>query len=277
MDLIDRALWFIHSHSEDDLTLEDIATASQVSRHHLAHVFGHVLGISVMSYVRGLRLSAAAKKLAGGAPDILTVALDAGYGSHEAFSRAFREAFGVTPEEVRARRSILDLKLTEPFDMDRTQSLKLKPPRLAQGKAMIIAGLKETLAFDNMAAIPAQWQRFVPHIGHVPGQVSGVAYGVCFNMTDSGMDYLTGVEVRAGSELPKGFSTVIIPAARYAVFHHAAHVSRVGDSWGAVWGGGLAGAGYKAAATPFFERYGPEFDGRTGDGGFELWVPVDGA
>jgi AraC family transcriptional regulator len=40
--------------------------------------------------------------LAGGnAPDILSLALDTGYGSHEAFSRAFRAQFGTTPETIR--------------------------------------------------------------------------------------------------------------------------------------------------------------------------------
>jgi AraC family transcriptional regulator len=48
-----------------------------------------------MRYVRGRRLTEAAKVLSDGAPDILTVALDAGYGSHEAFTRAFRDQFGV--------------------------------------------------------------------------------------------------------------------------------------------------------------------------------------
>lgn len=275
MDLIDRALWFINSHSDDDISLEDVAEVAQISRHHLAHVFARMTGRTVMSYLRGLRLSAAARKLADGAPDIMSVALGAGYGSHEAFSRAFREAFGMTPDEVRAQRSTANLKLTEPLDMDRTRSIKLNPPRLVDSKAMHIAGLKQTLAFDNMAAIPAQWQSFVPNIGSIPGEIAGVAYGVCFNMTDGGMDYLAGVEVQSGHDLPKGFAAAKIPVARYAVFHFAGHVSRIGDCWGAVWGGALEAAGYKSATTPFFERYGPEFDGRTGDGGFELWVPVE--
>jgi len=44
---------------------------------------------SVMRYVRGRQLTEAARCLASGAPDILAIALEAGYGSHEAFTRAF--------------------------------------------------------------------------------------------------------------------------------------------------------------------------------------------
>ena len=51
-----------------------------------------------MRYMRGRRLSEAARVLANGGADILTVALDFGYGSHEAFTRAFRRSqFGVNP------------------------------------------------------------------------------------------------------------------------------------------------------------------------------------
>ncbi len=277
MDVIDRALWYINSHSGEDISLAGVAAIAGISRHHLAHVFARVMGRSVMGYVRALRLSDAARSLADGAPDILSVALDAGYSSHEAFSRAFRDTFGMTPEEVRAQRSLANLELTEPLSLDKSRAKSLKPPRMADSKAMTIAGLKQTLTFENMAAISAIWQRFVPHIGHVPQESPGAAYGVCFNMTDSGMDYIAGVAVNAGADLPKGFVTVKVPAGRYAVFRHDGHISRVGDSWGAIWGGGLEAAGLKAAATPIFERYGPEFDGRTGEGGLELWVPIEGA
>ena len=65
-----------------------------------------------MRYVRGRRLTEAAKALSNGAPDILSVALDAGYGSHEAFTRAFRDEFGVTPETIRAQGHLKKINLS---------------------------------------------------------------------------------------------------------------------------------------------------------------------
>src|SRR6201993_1561952 len=77
-----------------------------VTDHHLARAFGVLTGQSLMRYVRGRRLTEAARSLAAGEPDILKVALEAGYGSHEAFTRAFREQFQVTPEDFRSARSL---------------------------------------------------------------------------------------------------------------------------------------------------------------------------
>lgn len=98
MNAVEKALWFIESHFACEITLEEIGNTVGVSRFHMTRAFGTATNHSIMYYVRGRRLTEAAKALSRGAPDILSVALDAGYGSHEAFTRAFRDGFGVTPK-----------------------------------------------------------------------------------------------------------------------------------------------------------------------------------
>src|ERR1700726_725207 len=115
MNPAQKALWFIESHLANQLTLDDIAAIGGVSRFHMVRAFAAATGLSVMRYVRARRLSEAARALANGAPDILNVALDADYGSHEAFTRAFRDHFGVTPEMVRAAACLDNLKLQGPL------------------------------------------------------------------------------------------------------------------------------------------------------------------
>src|ERR1700741_3229351 len=117
---IDKALWYIESHFGDELALEEGARSGGLSRFHVTRAFGMATGHSIMRYVRARRLGEAARTLANGAPDILAVALDAGYGSHEAFTRAFRDQFGATPEEVRATGRIDTLNLVEPIKMNET-------------------------------------------------------------------------------------------------------------------------------------------------------------
>jgi len=275
MDPVEKALWFVESHFAEDITLEDIAAVAGVSRHHTVRAFGAAMGRSVMRYVRGRRLTEAARSLANGAPDILAVALDAGYGSHEAFTRAFRDQFGVTPERVRAERRLYTIELVEPIKMNESLMSKLEPPRFEDGKPLLIAGLRERCNDATSAGIPAQWQRFLPYIGNTPGQIGRTAYGVCCNGDDEGnVDYIAGVEMADFSDLPAELDRIRIPARRYVVFTHRDHVSTVRGASKTIWSKWLPESGHEIADAPFFERYGETFDPRTGAGGFELWIPL---
>jgi AraC family transcriptional regulator len=229
-----------------------------------------------MRYVRARRLTEAARALAGGAPDILSLALEADYGSHEAFTRAFRDHFGMTPEAVRAGTCLNQLRLQEPIMMDSTALDHLKPPRFVTGKPLLIAGLGERITHENNGAgIPGQWQRFSQSIDSIPGRVGQVAYGVCCNGDDAGnFDYIAGVEVTDFSDLPREFSRVRIPEQKYAVFSHSDHISTIRRTVNTIWNHWLPMSGMKAADAPNFERYDVTFDPITGNGGLEIWIPV---
>ncbi len=274
MNPAQKALWFIESHLADALTLDEIAGVAGVSRFHMVRAFAAATGFSVMRYVRARRLSEAARALASGAPDILALALDADYGSHEAFTRAFRDHFGVTPEAVRASR--LDtIKLQGPIVMDSTLIDNLAAPRFETGQPLLVAGIGERYNFDSSAAVPGQWQRFHQAVPRIPGRVGQVAYGVCCNGDDAGnFDYIAGVEVSDFSDLPREFAKVRIPAQRYAVFTHSDHISTIRRTVNTIWNAWLPASGLKVADAPNFERYDENFDPITGNGGLEIWVPV---
>ncbi|CAG4920564.1 AraC family transcriptional regulator [Paraburkholderia gardini] len=275
MNPVGKALWFIESHYASDITLDDIATCGCVSRFHLSRAFEAATGRTVMRYVRSRRLSDAARALADGAPDILAVAVEAGYGSHEAFTRAFRDQFGVTPEAVRAHGTVCNIELVEPLKMDESFLEDLAPPRIETGKPLLVAGLSGRYHYERNDGIPAQWQRFGPSIGKIPGQVGQVAYGVCFNNDDAGnFDYLCGVEVADFSALPADLARVRIGEQRYAIFEHRDHISAIRRTWNTIWNKWLPESGHEIADAPVFERYSERFNPTTGMGGVELWIPL---
>lgn len=271
-----RAVWFIENHFDKDLTLDDIAEAAGVSRFHMARVFDARMGLSVMAYVRGRRLTVAASRLTKGAPDILSVALEAGYGSHEAFTRAFRDRFGITPEAAREGKPYDIRALQEPFLMDLQPIATQSPHDIRQGRAFRVAGLTARYTMEQTANIPSQWQKFTPWLGNIDGQTgeADTTYGVCYNANDDGIDYLSGVEVGPGADLPAEFATLDIAAQTYAVFPHTGHISELRSTWDAVWNNWIPESGLSVLPEPFFEKYGPSFDGVTGEGGLEIWIPI---
>ena len=271
---VEKALWFIENNLESEISMDEIAQAAGVTRFHLSRQFSMSTGLSIMRYARARRLSIAATALMKGAADILTVALDAGYGSHEAFSRAFREHFGVTPESVRSD-GAATLKLTEPKRMS-TQSIEIAKPRFEQSAPILVTGLGARYNQGGDAGIPLQWQRFVRYLGSIPTEVSGVTYGVAANFDDEDcFDYIAGVEVKSFTNLPEGFTALRIPQRRYAVFTHAGHVSGIPSVMRAIWTDWLPNSGHRFADAPFFERYDRRFNPVTGAGEIELWLPIE--
>jgi len=275
MNPVGKAIWFIESHFEAEITLEEVASVAGVSAYHLTRAFGDITGRSLMRYVRARRLTEAARALADGATDILSVALEAGYGSHEAFTRAFREQFNETPEGVRKQGHLRGIKLMEPIKMEETVRTSALPVRFENGRILLIAGLAQRYTCETSAGIPSQWQRFVPHIGNVPARIGGAAFGVRWNGDEDGnFGYLSGVEVSHFSLLPAEFAYIRIPAQKYAVFSHREHISTIRSSWITIWNKWLPESGHELVDAPDFERYDEEFDPRAGTGGLELWVPI---
>lgn len=276
MDPINKALWYVETHLSRDLAVEDLAAVSGVSRFHLSRLFSLCVGQSIMRYARGRRLTEAARALADGAPDILAVALDWSYGSHEAFTRAFRDQFSVTPEQVRARGALDDLQLVEPIRMSAPPS-PIAEPRFENAPAMLIAGVSQRHERAGAPGIPLQWQKLAPHLGAIPGQTpGGVTFGVCSNYDDEGgFDYLAGAEITQAKDLPPGFTSLKLSPQRYAVFTHVGHVATIAATWAVAWGQWLPASGMKPADAPMFERYDHRFNPMTGVGECEIWLPLE--
>ena len=100
-DCIEDVMKYIRVHINEPLDRETLAAVAGFSVPHFHRVFTAHVGESAISYVRRLRLGRAARKLRMGAVDITEVSLAAGYDSHAAFSKAFKQQFGLSPSEFR--------------------------------------------------------------------------------------------------------------------------------------------------------------------------------
>lgn len=272
-----RALWYLETHLADDIVLDDVAAVAGVSRFRLARTFLAVTGMPVMHYLRRRRLSEAALQLADGAPDILAVALRWGYGSHEAFTRAFRTHFDITPERVRDVSNLLNLNVTEPLDMNHQRLIDLEPPRVVDAGRLRFAGLAAHFSFDAMGGIPALWERFVSQMDTIPNRKGSDTVGVCCaGVGDADILYVAGVEVSRFDGVPAVFERLDLAPHRYAVFLHRGHISDIRSTTQAIWARGLHDAGFEPVDAPDFERYTDAFDPETGFGDVEIWVAIAG-
>lgn len=97
--LLRRALDYVTSHIDDDITLADLAGITGYSPFHFARKFTLAMGVSPRRYIARLRLERAMAELATGKLPLVEIALNARFSSQASFTRAFHRATGLTPKE----------------------------------------------------------------------------------------------------------------------------------------------------------------------------------
>lgn len=98
---MDRVLDYIQDHLDDELSLDLLAGIACFSQFHFHRIFSGMVGESVKSYIRRLRLERAAGKLKQTDTAVTMIAFDTGFATHESFTRAFHKMFGVSPLSYR--------------------------------------------------------------------------------------------------------------------------------------------------------------------------------
>lgn len=271
ISLMARLLWQIETDLDrQPQSLERHAALLGVSPFHLTRGFALRTGRPLMAYIRGRRLTEAAKALAVGRENVTGAAFLAGYESAEGFSRAFRARFGRAPSSIRSPEDLTSLTLEEALTMPGTP-VPPADPTFTDAPARSLLGLSGRFTMDTRMRIPALWDTFASGWGRL--LAGKQTYGVCYDFAEDGsFSYLAGSDA---AHLPadEGLDRVGIPAGRYAVFPHAGHVSTIGQTWEGIFSAWAPGAGVKIDDRPEFELYDADFDPQ-GSGKVAVWIPV---
>ena len=154
--------------------------------------------------------------------------------------------------------------------------MALDPPKIEAMPERHFAGLMRRYDMQTRSAIPGQWRDYNQSEPLLKNVIPNAWYGVCYNFgADMSFDYLSGMEVTDPAGLPQGVASVTIPAGAYARFATKGHISTMPAIWGEIFQDWLKRPDYRPRPGPSVEYYPPEFDGMTGDGGFEIWVPIE--
>ncbi|MEO0697820.1 MAG: AraC family transcriptional regulator [Pseudomonadota bacterium] len=275
MTLADKVIWHLEMSLGDPLTIDQLADLSGVSRFHMMRVFALTTGTSPLAYLRARRLSKAAISLARGNEDILTIALSASYGSHEAFTRAFASYFQTLPSTVRRIGNVDGLELMEPLQMKTDMLINLDAPIIQDVAQMKIIGPVIECTFEDTSQIPSLWESFNRQVD--PSDLPNArAFGVCFEADQQGkFRYMAGVEAYQNSAVLEGAETADVPSGKYAIFTHRGHVADLPKATYTIWNKSLPDASLEPRSAPELEVYDARFDPTTGRGEIEIWVPVN--
>lgn len=103
---LDKVIKFIGEHLNEELNLDQLSEVACFSKYHFHRLFTAYTGLPLQQYIRWLRLKRAAHQLIiHRDQSIINIAIDAGFESHEAFSRAFKQTCGISPSQFRQESS----------------------------------------------------------------------------------------------------------------------------------------------------------------------------
>ena len=280
-DAMDRVLAHIDERLLEPMTLADLAAVSGLSPFHFSRLFTLRQGESVMAYVRRWRLAHAAARLACEKGRLIDLAFDCGFESQEAFTRAFKRAFGVTPGQYRreGRKPDIERTVTVPDSAVRPVDLVLRPG-LERRPSFAVAGLSGRFDQANKSGIPMLWPGFVERLGF-PGQVGWETYGVCWNIEpkEGGFSYMAAAAIAPGAPTPNGLERLEVPAQTYLVFRQTLDGgdlhSQMQAAMKEIWSERLPKLPYRLTGGPDFEFYPADFEPTNAGGWVEVWLPVE--
>lgn len=227
---LERAIEYIESRLNENIGLRDVSRETGYSYYHMTRLFSSVLGESVGRYINRRRLYNASRKLIHSNQRVIDIALDCGFESPEAFSRAFKAAYGSSPVDY--RRAGLDLVVNAkrelvPEDVSHIANNVSRTPEFVMLKETRVAGLRGTTSlFDNR--LPGLWEEFLRLYKDLYA-AAGAGYGICeTRQTVYTKDGDVWFAVMVGSPVPDfdglppslSWERKVLRAGKYAVFTH---------------------------------------------------------
>jgi len=253
---IARVLAWMQARLGEPMPLTTLAEVAGFSPFHFHRIFRGMVGESVQQYLRRLRLERAAGKLKTSSSSVLDIALDAGYESHEAFTRAFGRQFGCTPTAFRdAQREALPQSPQNfspmQYSADELQvELRRLPPRL-------LLCLRHVGPYDQVGST---WERLCDWAGPrdligAETEIIGASYDDPDVTPADKLRYDACLTVPPGT---KGEGEIFVrefPGGMYASMLHEGPYHELGATYAKLFGGWLPLSGYAAADPPCMEYY----------------------
>ena len=268
-DAVQQAIEHIARNLDEALDLETLASGACLSPFHFHRVFRGMVGETPLEVIRRLRMERAAWRLRDPARPVTEIAFDAGYETHEAFTRAFRASYSTSPSGFRTRKQPrIELAAVCGVHFDPAGVVPAFIPRDSGGQHMDVE-IKE---------MPELRVAAVHHVGpynQIPeafGRLGSIAARAgLFQLAGATMIAIyyddpettpqeelrsdAAVVVPENVALPKELNEHRIPGGRYARAVHVGPYETLGDAWARFLGEWLPASGNRIGSGGTYEIY----------------------
>ncbi|MFI8826969.1 GyrI-like domain-containing protein [Streptomyces sp. NPDC053431] len=281
LDHIERCL---EAEADREVDVAEVARIAMTSEYHFRRLFSALAGMPLSVYVRRRRMTLAGAEVLDGERTLLDVAVRHGYGSGEAFARAFRSVHGIGPGEARRTGAELTAQPRMSFRVVVEGSTTMRY-RIVEKEAFRVVGRKATVPLVHKGVNAAaaahveslDEQAIVRMKELADGEPEGVLSAVV-HLTDSReegaeVDYWIGVATGPDATAEE-LDALDVPAGTWAVFDdHGPYPSALQELWRDVFTQWFPSNPYVSRPGPELLRTRPVEIGAETDS--QLWIPVE--
>ncbi|SMF85773.1 transcriptional regulator, AraC family [Paenibacillus uliginis N3/975] len=280
MDWLDRmnsAIEYLETHLTETIDYDQIARIACCSTYHFQRMFSFIASVPLSEYIRRRRLTLAAFELQNSDVKVIDIALNYGYESPEAFSRAFKKMHGVMPKSARDKGVTLKAYPRLSFHISIRGDVEMNY-KIEEKEAFEMFGVSTVVSIDGFVEIPAFWNKCVSD-GTVDrirdaanlnenDQIHGIKYNKGKNYS-----YMIGYFIPQ-SGLQRGFEKLHIAPQTYAIFTTGINPdgqSGILELWKRIWGEWFPTCNYELVNAPEFEMV---YDRGNNMYETEIWIPI---
>lgn len=293
LERLNEAMQYVEDHlltervaqGDAELDARELAKIAATTEYHFRRMFAELAGMGLAEYVRRRRLTLAGAEVVAGERPLIEIAMRYGYGSGEAFARAFRAQHGVAPSEARRSGANLQSQPRMSFRLivegDSSMQYRIvdKPAFKLTGRTARVLLVHEGMNPSIVAFIRGLGQETLERIEALNDQEPRGILGVSINVDES---YAEGTEldywhaVVTNAETPEDLESLDVAAGLWAVFESSGEFPlTLQYAWRDVYTQWFPSNPYASRPGPSLSRTKVSKDGKTAEA--ELWIPVERA
>jgi AraC family transcriptional regulator len=230
---LEKVIDFIGKHVDEDVSLEKVSAVFCVSKFHFHRLFTALTGLSLQQYIRWLRMKRAAHQLVvNQEQSIINIAINAGFTSHEAFSRLFKQMCGLSPSQFRqqANWSYWD---SSPYCLPKRgeANMKVDVKKVNKIRLAVIEHRGDPQWIGKSVNKLITWAKAQSvNLKPKAGEAFAFAYDDPKTTAPEEFRMDLGIKIPDNLELSNDVVEKFIPPGRYAVTLHKGSRDRIGDT-----------------------------------------------
>jgi AraC family transcriptional regulator len=283
LERLNQAMEHVERNLDQPIDVADLARIALTSEYHLRRLFSALAGVPLSEYVRRRRLTVAGAEVLAGERTLLDIAVRYGYGSGEAFARAFRAVHGVGPGEARRTGAVLRSQPRMSFRLVVEGSSSMDY-RVVEKDAFRVVGRKARVPLVHEGMNPAivefvkglepeVRERIAALSDQEPAGVLNVSVNIAEGREEgTELDYYYAAATSA--DVPDDLEALDVPAGTWAVFESSGEFPKVlQEVWRDVYTQWFPSNPYRSVPGPEILSARVSADGATADAA--LWIRVE--